>query len=542
MPQITSLRALYRADGAIDIERTAVDQNLDPTSWKFEIQTQSTAPWQHVSHLECYAGATDGMDSANSLGASRVELRLPAGQSASAVRATVLDRAGNMATYHTNVQPAANGATQGQHATGTAIQALPNANSGTVAAPNLTLNNPFLQGVQPTLSITSPSPESTGVTAITQPLPQGWESRQSVSPPPNAQPAQAVDQPWPATATARGPFRLWSGGPVTQDDAVTSYGNPIGIAPPPIGDDGSNSYSHVVNDSTRQVAPFDPQQASMALSFQPSFQPLGPFRQASVARAGVSLDGPGAPASQSGSQFPSAVSGLPQGGACTQQLPPDVQPKLVGSRTFALEYEIDDAGGQGVSNVELWGTRDGGKTWRAYTRDDDNRSPLVVTVDEEGLFGFRIVVEGSAGTTAARPTAGDLPELWVAVDLQRPTAELTAIEPGIGHMADHLIFRWRAADDNLEPQPISFFYRSHPAGPWSAIATGLENTGEYAWRVERHVPTRFFLRLEVRDTAGNRAAFETRDPIEFAAPAVRGRLLSAEPIDPTATGPSTSYR
>jgi hypothetical protein len=233
---------------------------------------------------------------------------------------------------------------------------------------------------------------------------------------------------------------------------------------------------------------------------------------------------------------------LPPSSAYPQPLPAEVQPKLVGSRTFALEYELEDAGGQGVSNVELWGTRNGGQTWRPYACDDDNRSPLVVTVDEEGLFGFRIVVEGSGGATAVRPTSGDVPELWVAVDLQRPTAELTAIEPGSGNMADHLILRWRAADDNLEPRPISFFYRSHPVGPWSAIATSLENTGEYAWRVERHVPARFYLRLEVRDTAGNLAAFETRDPIEFTSPAVRGRLRSAEPIDPTATGTSTSYR
>ncbi len=65
------------------------------------------------------------------------------------------------------------------------------------------------------------------------------------------------------------------------------------------------------------------------------------------------------------------------------------------------------------------------------------------------------------------------------------------------------------ADNNLEPRPISLFYSSRSTGPWSAIATNLENTGEYAWRVERYVPTRFYLRIEARDTAGNLAAFQT---------------------------------
>jgi hypothetical protein len=261
-----------------------------------------------------------------------------------------------------------------------------------------------------------------------------------------------------------------------------------------------------------------------------------------MARSGAQSEGESAAANDQVSPLAGAATGPAAASNAMQNLPPGIQPKLVGSRTFALEYELDDTAGQGVSNVELWGTRDGGQSWRPYTRDDDNRSPLIVTVDEEGLFGFRIVVEGSQAASSARPTAGDLPELWVAVDLQHPVAELTAIEPGNGNLANHLIFRWRAKDDNLGERPISLFYSSHPVGPWSAIATNLENTGDYAWRVERHVPTRFYVRLEARDTAGNPAAFVTRDPIEFTPPPVGGRLRSAEPIDPTATGPGTSYR
>jgi hypothetical protein len=112
--------------------------------------------------------------------------------------------------------------------------------------------------------------------------------------------------------------------------------------------------------------------------------------------------------------------------------------------------------------------------------------------------------------------------------LKRPVVELTAIERGQGNVADHLTLRWRAADNNLEPRPIALFYSSRPAGPWSAIATNLENTGEYAWRVERFVPARFYLRVEARDTAGNLAAYQTREPVEFSPPNLAGRLRSSE--------------
>lgn len=218
-----------------------------------------------------------------------------------------------------------------------------------------------------------------------------------------------------------------------------------------------------------------------------------------------------------------------------------MEPKLVGSRTFALEYDLDDRGRWGVSKVELWGTRDGGQTWHCFARDDDYRSPLVVTVDEEGLYGFRIVVE-SAGSVLQPPVSGDEPELWVAVDLHRPIIEMTAIERGAGNLVDHLILRWQASDDNLEARPISLFYSSRPTGPWSAIATNLEDTGAYAWRVERHVPARLYLRIEARDTAGNLAAFQTREPIEFDPHEPSGELRDAESIGPTATGIEASYR
>jgi hypothetical protein len=207
---------------------------------------------------------------------------------------------------------------------------------------------------------------------------------------------------------------------------------------------------------------------------------------------------------------------------------PLAPPKLVGSRTFALEYDLDDAGRGGVSKVELWGSRDGGKTWSRYAQDDDNRSPLTVTVDEEGLYGFRIVVQTAGSVAADTPRPGDAPELWVQVDLKRPVVELTAIERGQGNLSDHLILHWRAMDNNLESRPIGLFYSSRPTGPWSAIATNLENTGEYAWRVERYVPARFYLRVEARDTAGNLAAFQTREPVEFSPASVAGRLRSSE--------------
>jgi hypothetical protein len=228
--------------------------------------------------------------------------------------------------------------------------------------------------------------------------------------------------------------------------------------------------------------------------------------------------------SRASSQIAAAPSVTPIDTPASPTHRPTSPPKLVGSRSFALEYDLDDAGSEGVARVELWGTRDGGQTWNRYTVDNDNRSPLIATVDAEGLYGFKILVQSATGAPITGPRAGDEPELWVSVDLRRPTIELTTIERGEGNLSDHLILHWRAQDSNLEAKPIGLFFSSRPTGPWSVIATNLENTGDYAWRVERYVPSRIYLRVEARDTAGNLAAFQTREPVEFNSMPTAGRL------------------
>ncbi|MCA9231649.1 MAG: hypothetical protein KDA57_13440, partial [Planctomycetales bacterium] len=189
--------------------------------------------------------------------------------------------------------------------------------------------------------------------------------------------------------------------------------------------------------------------------------------------------------------------------------PPRPQPssnssdRMVNSLSFDVEYDLESVGPWGVSKVELWGTHDNGQTWQSYCVDSDNRSPVRVTVPSEGVYGFRILVDGANGVGAPPPRGGEKPELIVAVDLQAPRAELHSTELGEGNLRDHLQLRWSVDDRNLERRPIGLFYSAYPNGPWSTIATGLENTGVYTWRLERHMPDRFYVRLEARDMAGN---------------------------------------
>ena len=209
---------------------------------------------------------------------------------------------------------------------------------------------------------------------------------------------------------------------------------------------------------------------------------------------------------------------------------PAGSPHLVNSRTFDVEYDIESVGPWGVGRVELWGTQDGGANWQSYGVDPDNRSPIRARVSGAGVYGFRILVDGANGAGAPPPRSGDSPELVIRVDLEPPRAELISAKLGEGNLSDHLQIRWSAEDDNLAARPIGLYFSSQPSGPWSAIAAGLDNSGTYTWRIERHVPDRFYVRLEVRDTAGNVASFQTPEPLALNRPQPTGRLRDVRPV------------
>ncbi len=474
IPRIGELRARPTETGAIDIQCRAADANLDPASLRIEAQMNAASEWQPVS-VQSASSWDKGAGNSDLL---RASWQPPAGVRPLAIRATISDRAGNSTVYQTPVETAP-------------IMTGPLLSQPSVS-PIAAAQAPF---AAPTNSVAPNVPNASPLATVPLvPTTPGWTSAATALMQPATTPAT---QPWPAGTVARAPFQLWTSGNTSTDDGRTVYGNPQLIDSGPALNVGSVPFSNAAAPSQPRVhaqfadAVKTNDNGWTSLSNQsssgPQCAPLEPFRQASVANT--------QPESNNG---PSLVpigqldaAAISTSVASTNTPPthrPATEPKRVGSRTFALEYDLEDAGRNGVARVELWGTRDGGQIWNRYAVDDDNRSPLVVTIDSEGLYGFKILVQAATGEAIVPPRPGDEPELWVSVDLKCPIVELTSIERGEGNLADHLILHWRAQDNNLEPRPIGLFFSSRPTGPWSIIATNLENTGEYAWRVERYVP------------------------------------------------------
>lgn len=221
---------------------------------------------------------------------------------------------------------------------------------------------------------------------------------------------------------------------------------------------------------------------------------------------------------------------LPTTGLREYRLPTGEQPRMVNGRTFEWDYELESVGAAGIAKIELWMTRDGGNSWASVGVDPDNRSPVRTMVDGEGLYGYRMTVQSAGGAQPRPPQSGEQPEMWIGVDLTKPSVRLINAELGQGSAQGEIAITWEASDALLARQPVSLSYAERREGPWTTIAAGLENTGRYAWRYDSQTPERLFLKLEVRDEAGNIGVSESIEPLslERTNPAVR--LRNVRPV------------
>jgi hypothetical protein len=237
-----------------------------------------------------------------------------------------------------------------------------------------------------------------------------------------------------------------------------------------------------------------------------------------------------APPQQAPPQQAPPQAGVVTGGhPVSATVPPEEPPQMVNSRLFELEYNVDSLGPSRIGRVVLWGTRDGGRTWASYGTDRDNQSPMLVAVPGEGLYGFRVGVQDGRGS-GEKPQSGDPPEVRIGVDLTKPDARILSAEPRTGQQAGQVVIRWEADDPMLAARPVSLFYSDLPSGPWREIAAGLENTGVYAWSTGGRLPERTYLRLEVRDTAGNVGVFETPRAVALDPAAPAARIGGVRPV------------
>lgn len=186
--------------------------------------------------------------------------------------------------------------------------------------------------------------------------------------------------------------------------------------------------------------------------------------------------------------------------------------QFINSQHVDLNYEVSKVGPSGVGAVELWSTEDNGRSWRRFAEDADLRPPFAADLPAEGVYGFTLIVRSKAGLGKQAPMPGDAPELRLEVDTTPPVAQLYAPEADPRHR-EMLVLLWNAGDRNLSTNPITLQWSERPGGTWETIAADLPNSGRYTWQMPANLPYRVYLRLEVRDLAGNVSLAETPEPV-----------------------------
>jgi hypothetical protein len=197
---------------------------------------------------------------------------------------------------------------------------------------------------------------------------------------------------------------------------------------------------------------------------------------------------------------------------------------------FGINYEVDEVGKSGVGSVALYWTYDTA-AWNYHGDDEDRQSPYFVEVDGEGVFGFKLIARSGAGLGDDPPRSGDPADLWVEVDITPPRVELAPPQPGRGDAQGLLDIQWVVEEKNPSPKPIRLSYSETAGGPWQPIGEDIENTGRYQWRMptEDSFPYKFFVRIEVRDRAGNVGRAETAAPVVVDLMKPRVKILRVEP-------------
>lgn len=235
---------------------------------------------------------------------------------------------------------------------------------------------------------------------------------------------------------------------------------------------------------------------------------------------------PGAPGSRASNNFPEQNSGGPSG----RELPGK---RWVNSKKISLNYEIKEEGPSGVQAVELWYTRDK-RTWEKYSEDDKHKPPYTFEVQDEGVYGFSLIVRSGVGLSEQRPRSGDAPQVWVEVDLTPPVVHWANADVGRGSESGWLTITWKATDKNLGREPITLSYAEKPLGdkpqgPWTQIATNVVNSGSYRWQIPPGSPYRFLVRAEATDLAGNVGMLEAPQPAIVDLSQPKGYILGVQP-------------
>jgi len=211
----------------------------------------------------------------------------------------------------------------------------------------------------------------------------------------------------------------------------------------------------------------------------------------------------------------------------------------VRSKTFDIEYHVNP-GALPLDSVELWYTRDDGKSWQTFGLDEDRQSPFTFVAPEEGPYGFFIILTNSTGASSSQPKPGTPPQQSVFVDYTPPMVQLHPLKLVTSNGQRILEIHWTAVDSQFAARPIALSYRRLPDNVWTPIVLDpLANTGRYDWRIPDELKGAVAVQVVATDRGGNSTTGES-ESLEIPALSSTNFATAANPTPgPTVSASST---
>jgi hypothetical protein len=202
--------------------------------------------------------------------------------------------------------------------------------------------------------------------------------------------------------------------------------------------------------------------------------------------------------------------------------------EIVNKNQAKIVFQVGKYGPSGLGSVDVYVTTDDGATWALSPGDRSVTLPtaaemqsgapvaasVMVELKQEGIvYGYYTVVKSRAGLGKKPPEPGTPPQVRIEMDITPPSVEMYVPQPDPAHR-DTLLLTWKATDKNLTNNSVTIEWAERKEGQWNVIGTEkMSNTGQFSWQVPANVPPSVYLRLAVRDTAGNEAVAQTQEPV-----------------------------
>lgn len=186
-------------------------------------------------------------------------------------------------------------------------------------------------------------------------------------------------------------------------------------------------------------------------------------------------------------------------------LPPDVVP--LNEPNFAIPVKIDEAQRARVRELQLFVSRDEGRTWsmEGKTTPSDNTSfPFIA--QKNGLYWFLVVVEDVNGKKdPPSPDQGQVIQK-ILVDTLKPELRATADRQGA-----EVVVKWEVREEYPNLGTLKLEYRpTDGASAWQTVGITPAASGQATF--QPGVSGDVQVRLEVADLAGNKASSEAKVP------------------------------